>query len=281
MKITYGVFSKHLNWLAIDELADALVEIGFDAVDLAVRPGGHVDPEKVDEELPRAVEALAARSVQCPTIVTPIVQADEQAERIVRAASASGVRAYRMGYLDYGESISESLENARRTLGGLAELNERYGIHGAYQNHAGKRVGSPVWDLYLLLGALPSKWIGCQYDVRHAVIEGGSSWPLGMRLLAPWIRSIVVKDGRWQKTAEGRFVPKSVPIGTGAVDWNLFVELLAHTSWEGMISVHYEFPLFAEDAQTLSRDELTRKTIAAMRVELERVRETLAPLAES
>jgi len=33
----------------------------------------------------------------------------------------------------------------------LSELNKKHGIHGAYQNHVGGRIGSPVWDLFALL----------------------------------------------------------------------------------------------------------------------------------
>ena len=38
-------FSKHLQWLDIDDLGIALKEAGFDGADLTVRAGGHVEPE--------------------------------------------------------------------------------------------------------------------------------------------------------------------------------------------------------------------------------------------
>jgi len=46
------VFSKHLQWLDFREMASAAREIGFDGIDLTVRPGGHVDPARVVEDLP-------------------------------------------------------------------------------------------------------------------------------------------------------------------------------------------------------------------------------------
>src|SRR4030043_635172 len=36
-----GIFSKHLQWLGYREMADAAARLGFDHVDLPVRPGGH------------------------------------------------------------------------------------------------------------------------------------------------------------------------------------------------------------------------------------------------
>jgi sugar phosphate isomerase/epimerase len=271
----YCVFSKHLSWLTVDELGKALAEIGFDGADLAVRPGGHVAPERAAEDLPQAVETLSKHGIACPMIVTNITGPSEQAERVIKAAAESGVRYYRMGYLHYGESIRASLDEHRRTFEGLAELNERYGIHGAYQNHMGEWVGSPVWDLAELLAGLNPEAIGCQYDVRHAVIEGGRSWPLGMRLLSDFIRCVVVKDGVWRTREDGSVVPASVPAGTGMVDWERYRSLLSQTAFEGTISVHYEFPLFAEDPATLDPAELTRKTIDGMREELDRVKAIL------
>ena len=46
-------FSKHLPRMNARELGRTLKALGFDGVDLTVRPGGHVDPKRVATELPR------------------------------------------------------------------------------------------------------------------------------------------------------------------------------------------------------------------------------------
>lgn len=272
MKRQYIVFSKHLQWLHGRDLAQALVGAGFDGVDLAVRPGGHVLPERVSEDLPRMVELLESHGLSCPAIVTGITDATPEAEAVIRTAASCGIAAYRMGYLHYGESVEASLEEHRTRFERLAELNAKYGIHGAYQNHVGTWVGSVVWDLIPLLEGLPPEAIGLQYDVRHAVLESGSSWELGLRRLAPWVKTIVVKDGSWIRGEDGRYKAVSCPVGQGMVDWTRLRELLPRTSWNGTVSVHYEYPLFPEDPATLTPRERTTKTVEAMREELERVR---------
>ncbi len=280
MRPTFCVFSKHLNWLTISELAEALVQIGFDGVDLAVRPGGHVDPENVSEELPAAIELLDRKGLACPMIVTGITEPDETAREVVRVAAECGVGVYRMGYFRYGDSIAEDRREFKRHLDGLTELNGRYGITGAYQNHCGDNLfGAPVWDLAELLVDLSPDAMGCQYDVRHAVIEGGLSWPLGMRAVAPWIRSIVIKDALWHRNPDGSFSPKSVSVGFGMVDWGRYCELLPETGWNGTVSVHFEHSLLSRPADELSRDEITKETIAEMSAELERVKTLLEPSA--
>ncbi len=43
-------FSKHFQFLEdFGELSDAILEAGLDGIDLTVRPGGHVEPEEVEE----------------------------------------------------------------------------------------------------------------------------------------------------------------------------------------------------------------------------------------
>jgi hypothetical protein len=56
------------------------------------------------------------------------------------------------------------------------------------------------------------------------------------------------------------------------VDWTRLRKLLPRTSWNGTVSVHYEYPLFPEDPATLTPRERTTKTVDAMREELDRVR---------
>src|SRR5690349_12804185 len=51
------VFSKPLQWQSYDEAAALIAETGYTGIDYSVRPGGHVLPEKVETDLPRAVEA--------------------------------------------------------------------------------------------------------------------------------------------------------------------------------------------------------------------------------
>src|SRR5690349_6697912 len=78
-----AVFSKHLQWLPVAEIGPLVVASGFRAVDLSVRPGGHVLPERVEEDLPRAVETLAKYGLTVPMITTAITDASDPLTRRV------------------------------------------------------------------------------------------------------------------------------------------------------------------------------------------------------
>lgn len=243
--IKISVFSKALHFLNYEALASVVSEIGFDGVDLTVRPDGHVIPANVEQDLPKAIEILKKKGVGVYTIVTSITDAsDPFTERILKTASKLGIKRYRMGWLDYAQdkSIQENLAIFQDRLTKLAELNKKYNIYADYQNHSGTSLGGSIWDLYTVLSALKTKWIGSQYDIRHATVEGAHSWPIGFKLIEPFIGSIDIKDFHWSKK-DGKWEIESVPLGDGMVDFQTFFELMKKFNLSAPISVHFEYPL--------------------------------------
>jgi len=271
------IFSKHLQWLDYDAMAEKAAEIGFDGVDLTVRPGGHVLPERVEGDLPRAVEAVRKVGLDVYMMTTRITDLrDSHTEPILKTASQLGIGYYRMGYLTYNDSlaVSESLKSYRPQLRDLAAMNKHYNIHGAYQNHAGTRVGGPVWDLWILLQDLDPRWIGCQYDVRHATLEGGSCWPLGLKLLSTYIKITAIKDFRWAKI-DGKWKAENCPLTEGMVDFKQYFRLVKEYNIDGPISQHFEYPLGGagkgKNELTIKREEV----IDTMRRDVNKLRSML------
>ena len=58
-----SLFTKHLVGLPYDELASVVAELGFTSVEAPVRKGGHVEPARVEEDLPKLVEAFKKLSL--------------------------------------------------------------------------------------------------------------------------------------------------------------------------------------------------------------------------
>ena len=71
-KLKVAIFSKHLQFLKGDALAAAAAEIGFDGIDLAVRKGGHVEPDRVREDLPKLVASIRQHGLEVPMLTTDI-----------------------------------------------------------------------------------------------------------------------------------------------------------------------------------------------------------------
>jgi sugar phosphate isomerase/epimerase len=259
-----SVFSKHLQWLDYGPMAELAAEIGFDGVDLTVRPRGHVLPERVEQDLPRAIKAVRSAGLNVDMITTRITDPDDPlTEKVLSTASRFGIANYRMG---------RTLENLKPRMAALAKLNEKYNIHGAYQNHAGTRIGGAIWDIWELVKDLNPRWIGCQYDIRHAVAEGGTSWPVRMKLLLPHVRSMVIKDFFWGKEA-GKWRIINCPVGEGMVDFPAYFEILNQARFDGPFSLHFEYDLPGEDLGFTRRRQAT---IALMKKDIKVLRSYLA-----
>jgi L-ribulose-5-phosphate 3-epimerase len=203
-------------------------------------------PEKVKEDLPRAIDAAHAAGLKAELMTTDITSVqDKHAETVLRTAAKLGVKYYRTGNFKYDPKLSviDSLAKLKPALKELAALNASLGIHGAIQNHAGPNVGGAVWDLYELLRDIDPRGLGVQYDIRHAVVEGAQSWPVKLRLLAPWIRCSDIKDFKWEQ-APGKATIENVPIGEGIVPFDAYFKLVRELKIAGPMSVHLEYAPF-------------------------------------
>lgn len=256
-------FTKCLQFLTIDQTGEALARMGFDGADMPVRPGGQIEPAHVKTELPKAVKSFKMQGVEIPMIVTAITSPDDRLTLdVLRAAADSGIKYYRTGWLKYeaSKSIQQNLDAHRKTIENLAKINEMVGIHGDYQNHSGASVGSPVWDIYELLKNVDPQYMGVQYDIRHAVVEGAYSWKLGMQRVAPWIRTIDIKDFVWAKNEKGVWRHENVHLGKGMVNFDDFLKEYARLEVAAPVSIHYEYDLggaeTGKNASTMAHTEI-------------------------
>ena len=233
-------FAKHLQWLSFDELAEFLTEHDLDGIEATVRKGGQVEPENVERDLPRLVGALEKRGKKAVMITTDVNDPDNPlSKRVIKTADDLGIQWFRMAYYRYTleRPILAQLEEHRQTVMRLADYLSRFEITALYQNHASRNlVGGPIWDLHRLLEGVPAAQVSAIYDLRHATVEGGLSWPVTWRVIRDRVRVIYFKDFSWQ----GR-KPINVPLGTGQVDPAL-IEMVSSEVREGTpLSLHMEY----------------------------------------
>ena len=247
-----AIMSKFLQFLDVPGMAAAAKEMGFDGIDLCVREGGHILPERCEDDLPRAVETIRQVGLDVPMITAAIVDAQSpHAEKILRTANRLGIGYYRWGglggfrYLE-GVSIPEQLESFKPRVRDLAALNRHYGMTAMYHTESGpNRFGACIWDLWYVLKEFNADEVGVNYDVAHATVEGGlGGWLHDTRLILPYTRGIAIKDFKWGKNAEGRWVPRWCPVGEGGmVDYDRVLPMVKATRFQGPVQMHFEYPL--------------------------------------
>jgi sugar phosphate isomerase/epimerase len=262
------MFTKHLQWTSLAEAAPLAAELGFDGLDITVRPGGHIAPERVEEELPRALEHARRAGIGIPMITSGIVDtATPHAERVVRTCAGLGIRRYRWGGFRYRESapLPAQLAEFELRVRDLAALNRQYGVCAMYHTHSGRdQVGASFWDLYLLLKPFSPDEVAANFDIGHATVEGGlGGWLHSARLLLPYARGISVKDVRWRKAENGAWQPDWCALGQGMVRLPEFFKLVKQSGFAGPLQLHYEYPELGGAASgqrksTVPREELLR-----------------------
>jgi sugar phosphate isomerase/epimerase len=261
------MFSKMLQEFPVAEAARRIQRLGFEGVDLTVRPGGHVEPLGVGRTLPEAVRAVKDAGLSIPMITTAITSADRTAEEIVAAAVHEDIRLLKLGYwMAPQDGLVGAIDRARRELDGLAALAAKYQVTFGVHNHSGPGyVNCQPAILWTLLRERDPAQIAAYFDPGHAAVEGGSGgWWQGLELLGPSLRIVAVKDFGW-KTEPGRpkvrWQTQQVPLTDGLVPWGEFFERLKARHYDGPVSLHSEYK-GSHSWRDLSTPELIEQTAA-------------------
>lgn len=251
----FCAFEKFLQDLNCDQLADELATLGFNGVEVTARQGGRIAPDRADELLPELVDALAKRDLVVTVLTTEVNRADVPVnEKLLATAAQLGIKRYRLGWFKYDDArlIPDQLDDFRGQVLELAALNRELGITGLWQNHCGPEyVGASVWDLHHLIRDIPKCEIASAFDIRHATVEAGRSWPRLYQLIKPHIGALYMKDFDWSERRD-----KHVPFGSGRVDPAYFTAL-RRDQINVPISVHVEYlprGTAQENLQAIGRD---------------------------
>ena len=102
-------------------------------------------------------------------------------------------------------------------------------------------------------------------------MESANSWPLGLQLLRPYIRTLDVKDFRWTDK-NGKSAVENVPLGAGMVDFPKYFGLVKAYGLPGPISLHLEYPLGGADQGAKTLTIPREQVLAAMRQDLRTLR---------
>jgi L-ribulose-5-phosphate 3-epimerase len=266
---TLCFFSKPVPQMNWSELAQAAKGAGFEGIDLTVRKGGHVLPERVKDDLPKAVEAIRREGLSVPMITTELLASDDpSAIPILSTAGKLSIPFLKPGYYRYKfVDVRKELEEAGAKFRGLVGLAGQYGVQIGYHNHAGY-IGAPIWDMAEVMDTLDARWAGYYFDLQHATGEGGiAGWKIDACLTMPRIKMLAVKDMYWKKTDKG-WKDTDCPLGQGMCHYKEFLEMVALGGFHGPISLHleYEIPgVSSREGIALSKAKADDVMIAAKR----------------
>jgi sugar phosphate isomerase/epimerase len=266
------MFTKHLQELPIAQAGEVVKELGFDGVDLTVRPGGHVVPEHVEHDLPEAVRVLRSLGLVTGFITTAITgPEDPYAEAIFRTAAEQGIRFLKLGYWRYEGfgSLRRQIAETREKLRYIQKLARTYGVRACIHSHSGPYLSAVAPVVAMLLEGFDPDALGAYVDPGHMTVEGGGAgWKIGLDLLSDRISLVAVKSFGWFREPDksGRMIwrHKLVPLEEGTVRWDEVFACLRQAGFDGYVSLHSEYqgPGSWRDLSLSELIEQTRRDLA-------------------
>ena len=226
-----------------------------------MRPGGHVLPERVREDLPRAAAAARRQGLKNVMLVTGFNRGDApHCGDLFRTAADCGFTKIRTGHQLYDEKrdLKWNIARIHSHFASFAALGEKTGVQAACQNHDAWNAtvfGSSVWDLGEATDGLDPRWMAVQFDIHHCFFQIRSAWMHGFDRVADRVGSLVLKDGFHSPTG-GR---RNCPAGEGKVPFKAFRERMALRNLPQVpFTVHMEYYTYKDqaDVQETMRREL-------------------------
>ena len=220
------VFEKPIQTLEYDRMGEELAKMGVDGIEATIRRGGHIDPNKAADEVPKMVEALAKNRQKALIATTNVHSADKKSAEFLKILKENGITRYRMDYFRYDLKkplLPQVKENTTR-LKELEAMNREIGVQALYQIHAGaKYAGSLAWDAAMMFEEVNPDHAAIAFDLRHVKAGSGLSFPTALAAMGKHVRSIFVKDARWSGERTDQI--KNVPLDTGIVNQKAFEEV--------------------------------------------------------
>jgi sugar phosphate isomerase/epimerase len=236
--IVFSVFTKPWKTPSVPELGRFVKDLGFDAIELPVRPGYQVQPENVARDLPVAARQLAAEGVQIASVAGP---ADEPT---IAACAAAGVPVIRVMVPIAPEGYMATEARVQREYDALLPALERYGVRLGVQNHCDRFVANAMGLRHLLEKYAPQH-IAAVWDAAHNALQGEDP-ELALDIVWSHLCMVNLKNAFWRPTtgpeAESmQWRPYWTSGRQGLASWPRVVAELTRRNYQGVVCLTAEY----------------------------------------
>lgn len=240
--IRYSVFTKPWPTMSLAELGEWVAGLGFDGIELPVRPGYQVPPERVGE-LPQAAAQLAGCGVKILSIAPlgPVAPTDEPT---IAACAEAGIPTIRvMARIAGGESYFQAEARLWREYDVLIPLLDKYGVQVGIQNHCGRFVSNPM-GLRRLVERYDPRQVAIVWDAAHNTLQG-EEIDLSLDIVWPHLCMVNLKNAFWQRVAPEPEVAQWKVYWTsgrqGLTSWPRVAEELLRRHYSGVVCLTAEY----------------------------------------
>jgi sugar phosphate isomerase/epimerase len=241
------LFTKLFEQRSPTEIGKAANELGFDGIDLLIRPGYTAAPEEA-RRIPQLVKDFQTSGLSVPMATTDLTNpAAFPVDKVFGACQEAGIGLIRLGYWKYDGTrrYADVKAEARKDLAELVKAAERFQVQLAIQLHGGTIHSSGALTAALLEGHDPAR-LGVYPDPgNQAVQDGREDWRLTFDVLEPWLACVGVKNGGWFPSEppdrQPRWSSEWLALSEGMVPWPAILGHLRRQGFTGPLSFHSHY----------------------------------------
>jgi len=250
--VTFTVFTKPWK-MPLGDLGRFVKGLGFDGVELPVRPGFQVSPETVVRDLPAAARVLADSGLCIASIAGPTD------EPTLAACAEAGVPVIRVcetidadGYLASEARLLAKYER-------LVPLLEKHGVTLGIQNHCDRCVPHAL-AVWRLVERFDPRHVAAVLDPAHCALDGEEE-EMAIDIVWSHLAMVNLKNAVWRRTSPpgapvAEWQKEWVPGREGLCSWPVVVTELKARGYSGPVC------LTAEYCDEASVDRLIAQDIA-------------------
>lgn len=241
------VFPKFFQPLAVEDLAERMLECGFDGVDVIIREGYWCTDDNYPQTLAGFAGQLRRSGLKVYTATTNWTLHDmDRMEDAFRVFADNGIAMFRFWLCNYAghQAYRAALLECRKALGRMEALGQRHGVKTLIQTHGGTMSWSPE-AAYQLVHDLDPKAVGVHYDPGNMWTQEGWTEPAKtMDILGAHLAYVGVKNGGWFLAPDSKSDQKMTwkmewtRLELGMVQWEPVVSELAKASFSGPYCMH-------------------------------------------
>jgi sugar phosphate isomerase/epimerase len=234
----FTVFTKPWREMELAALGEMLHGMRFDGIELPVRDGYQVPPERV-EELPKAAETLRGQGIAIASIAGPID------ERTIAACGEAGVPVIRICVsIPKDKGYFDAVADCQRQWDALVPALDAHGVTIGVQNHCGRCIANAMQVRHAIARYEP-KHVAAVWDLAHTTLDGEIP-ELALDIL--WshlcmvnLKNPMVRNAAWPDDRTAKWERRWTLGRYGLADWLATAKLLKGRGWTGTVCLSAEY----------------------------------------
>ena len=246
--------------MPIPELGKFVSGLGFDAVELPVRPGYQCEPQDVERKLPKIAEELKDFGLTISSVAGPYDQ-----KSAIAACAEAGVPMIRICVAVFQElGYMASIEKWQKELDSLIPLYDKYGVTLGVQNHCDLFVCNALGIRHLIEPYDP-KHVCAVWDPAHCALDGEDP-RLAVDILWSHLGMVNLKNAYWVRTTEtqtehAQWRSYWTSGREGLCSWPLVAEVLKERKYKGPLCLTAEYSDHASADRLIAEDIAFAKSL--------------------